>query len=1280
MPVGQPHVQVTVAPSGQSIVLLAKDGDGNSTTITSVAPSSEVQAVQLTGKPSGDAFALTFDGQTTSPIPTVDLPPSAYITWTFPTIVGHDYTIAAFWYANNSAVSTYYGFNVYQSGVSVSYLATSGEQTIGRSGTFTDAGVFLNDGITLVPWLSVTPSPVTASVDSMQMRQTATTDPSNGLFWAGGIRVEDTTASTITYYQVTSPSENITLSPGTTWYYFPVSPSYGGHEYITFNPGGLLDAYRINPGETTAAAVLQTALQALSTIGTGNVTVVDNSGSGAGNYQVTFTGDLENLPQNLMTCGDDAVSITETFLGGSLVPTLAINGGDPFLLPNRIYDENTPSPYVDFPLYQSTPAVQTGVVGELPFNNYTGFHPDYPDNAALSKFQSIAYEEGATGNFNFTRLTPGTYQFAITYNPNSITNGPFTYTPYSAVQVLIKDIDGNILATYSVDQTQAPSDYSDQGVEWKILGSFTTTKVLATLTLVMNTVGLPGPVGNVYQVATLDAVQLTQTASAQESIVLTDEDTVVLTLRDGWLTTAAGPVPGGAITVTGPSPIMPPFVDEPKTMMAGMNTEAHVCFYNYHSHSNLAYASSLWSLVGDTDDDAYPITLFTSRDGGGNVILPVRTTVQLIDPGESITAGDPGTGTYAINSGKFCMIWDGDPGLGLQAGAWSTAELLDVPKPDNVTGNWAVYNVTHSEQSAGVTIFLFAESSTPNPDDETGNTVLFHVSNVRIFPPDPTDPSGNTIWGLNTETNIFTEPPKFHPWYLYKLQNMQSLRFLAQTNTNLNPASQLSHFKAVTHANRFFGVKCGPGPAVTRIQAPTGDPYFYLGGTSVAVMQFTTATPHALWDGAYIATTGCGTAEFEGASLNLDGIGGLVHVIDDTNFICALLLNPVIGHTMLNVLTPTTGRLNYTCYGSTWPIQDMVDLVVAVGCTDMWFNMPLTMDTTDGGGAYQVAALLASLTPRGMKIHIEVGNEIWNFNFQTYAWCAIQQSVLLQTQIGGQEIYSANQIKAIHDQCVAAFSDAGRRSDLIRIVGGQAGNIGPTGPTLAQLRTLGAEFEEFCVAPYFSNWPASFYNQDQCRIFDQMTTDQLLDYMEIIATYGGYPEDAIGNQIPVLASYGYGDVKMVGYEGGIGNLVPYNPVGPNLNAPGIDPNYALRQNAVKRHPRMYWIILQFAQSYQDIGMTHWEYFDEGGVTILYDWGLYESANQQRGTGDPIADAFNITNPQAKNQVVSEEGGAWYHWSTLSTPPKTTKKIIGGRNGQIRTIGYPRGMYRSISHH
>ncbi len=139
--------QATVAPSGKSIVLLARDGAGASTNITSIASSSEVQSIQLVGTPAGNAFTLSFNGQTTASIPTTTSPPEIYFLWTFPTTVGHSYNLAVNYseivdFFDNFGAGAALGYEIIEGGVVVNTLiiGSNGDENLFQEGTRADDG------------------------------------------------------------------------------------------------------------------------------------------------------------------------------------------------------------------------------------------------------------------------------------------------------------------------------------------------------------------------------------------------------------------------------------------------------------------------------------------------------------------------------------------------------------------------------------------------------------------------------------------------------------------------------------------------------------------------------------------------------------------------------------------------------------------------------------------------------------------------------------------------------------------------------------------------------------------------------------------------------------------------------------------------------------------------------------------------------------------------------------------------------------------------------------
>ncbi len=257
-----------------------------------------------------------------------------------------------------------------------------------------------------------------------------------------------------------------------------------------------------------------------------------------GIYVVTFAGSLAGLPQSLITCSDSAVSIVEVTVGGN-APTLSINAGGPIILGNWVWGETSPGfPYAFCPLPQSAPAVQTFIVNMIPVVTIrisgTGLTSTIPRCPAA---RSSGGHSGLTMSFACTELPAGTYQFAATYPNTSFTQNGTPYQPSTATQFLVQDASGDTLATYSVDQTQAPSDYESEGHSWKILGSIT-TEVRGTLTLVMTTIGQSAATGGATQiVAILDAIRINRTSSDISRCVIGPDDVVTLDIPANWMTT-----------------------------------------------------------------------------------------------------------------------------------------------------------------------------------------------------------------------------------------------------------------------------------------------------------------------------------------------------------------------------------------------------------------------------------------------------------------------------------------------------------------------------------------------------------------------------------------------------------------------------------------------------------------------------------------------------------------------------------------------------------------------
>jgi hypothetical protein len=1278
-----PQFTATVAPSGESILLIAKDGEGNPTGITSVTSPNAIQQIQLTGVPSGNAFALSFGGQTTAPITTASSDPLVYFLWTFPTIAGHSYNLAVNFFGAHGGGFGSLGYEAITDAGVVSYTVlsdTSPDEFIDGS---------CPSGYPAF-WEPVA-SGIVATGSTTRLRCTAAIGNSIS---AAGVRVEDVTAGTVAHYDLTQEGSFSFVPAEGQWNTETSVNYYAGTQYYTYGGSGTGEVVVIAPGDSTATAILQSALWALSSVEPGGMSVLDQSGSGHGVYQVTCEGGLAGSTQPLITCSDPNVSITSISAGG-LAPTFTPPGGAAVPVTGWLPCENQALPAMIGVIPQLSPAVQTCPVGRLPYTSpaapaCVGFPQLYntaswngtltPAAGTLSNAPIFGWGEGMTMGFPFPLLTPGTYQIAITYPTSPITfttSVNSTVFPLStATQFLIKDNFGNILDTLSIDQSQPPVDYQSEGFGWKVLGSWTTTAANSGLLVVMTTVGQStAAAGEPQVVAILDGVQITRTSTPPPPPSLVDGGT--LSIPDGWCMTQAGAVPAiPSLAVAPPSPnaILPPFVAGPKTMRVGYNVEPMSYYNDFTPFSNMAYMIPAMGSVQDAN--GYPTRVVTPSYSPGTRDYPV-----LLGAGDTI-AGDPPEGSFVINPGLFAMMWDGDPRYILSSNnpQQTTVTLQSVPKPAGVTqANWAVYRIEFDPVQIAKPCFNFyLYGSTQDMElDPTGNTWVVDLANLALYPPDPTDPTGNTIWGLDTATNTYTYPPRWHPWFLGFLEGMQSIRFMDAMETNENPVYLYSDYKPDTHANRNSTSMVNQVIPVASVRQAPADIAWFQDYNQV-VMEVITSAPHGLYDGCAINFYGCGTAEFsDGTSQVMDGgVNGTVHVVDDVTLTIAAWAGNAPA-TMTNVLTPAGGTLVLPTRGTVWSLEDVASLAAAVPTvTCIHFNQSLTSDTSVGGCCDQTAAFFLANTPPGFKIYVEVGNEVWNGSFPTNAWGRFSEAAITGNYYGGYETWFADQCKRVHDRWVAIYAAAGRSDDVRCLYGMFTGQGGSAEVLLGRAQQNGARVDAVCIATYFDIWPNAFYSADQMPTFDKMTTAQMLDYMEFTVVYGGYTENDISYLPPILAKYGYSAAEIVAYEGSPSTLLPSSPLG--QSPPGVTPNYAIRQNSIKRHPRMYGALLQYAQTCQDAGLALWNYFDIGANPSFNCWNSYEYANQPRGTGDMVADAINVTNPLDKNKTFNEVGGAWHYWSTLVAPPvttTTTNKTIAGRNGRIRAIGFPKGEFR-----
>ena len=1214
-----------VAPSGKSVVLTFQDGANNPSSVTSIASPSEVQQVSVNGKPSGSAFTLSLGGQSTAPITVDSTQPVTYGTWTFPTTAGHSYRICR---PHDSASSaSLVGFEVIDGG-SVVLKFTASPRDADPGTAFSDSNALLLDGapITWIPF----PSNVTAAGTTLQVRITG----SDGFVLVDVLRVDDLTASTVTYYddqQLDSLSNPFLAGP----YLRPATANqlcYRG-TYTSFDyASGIGGRYLVHGG----ASVLQSALEALSSIGTGNVTVVDNSGNGTGVYRIAFGGTFTNQAAAILASSDSAAIVSEITHGGGF-PVVSINGGTGISCPDVLYyTQPSPSALVIIP--QPSPRVSTTQPGDLEASFSYSWFGDTNDRT-LRGGGVFTNDPTVTGTINFFKVTPGTYQFSAYWNPASTSYYGTIYTPGTAIVFKVVDQDGTVLATSTVDQTIAPADYSDLGVGWKVIATgITTTRPQSKLSLVISGAGLST---SAHVIATIHAAQLRRTSTDPVTVIGTS-DSATISLPGGIFITAAGVVPAiSNQTVTPPSAsaIIPAFNVSPKTARIGYNATQPNYYAHIISFSNLSYQAE-WDLGKSA----------ITKDVNG---YPTKIAAQhchaFVGGGTNISGMTKGNNPFP--SGRYTLLWDGDPSLTLDTFNGVGGNLTEVGTPSLTgTGNHRTFDLS-IPANLGYSPYISLAITGTTLDTNDGNYFL-DIRNVRIYPPDPADSTGNTAW---------VNPSKFHPSYLAKFRGASCLRFMDSLSTIGNNWANLAQFKQDSHCSR-AGLQTVAKNSVASIGNPSGNRYF---GPNFKVVQVTTTAAQSFFDAAFINLKGCGIVQFsDGSTADLTDANHLVKMVDSTHFL-VLLDEGSAPVTMTNTLTGGTVQAEQ---GTFYSINDIIDLVVATSVTDLWWNCPSSIDLTVGGGADQVASYLAAHLPVGVKVHVEFANECWNMLSPQYAWCHAVNTALHGGGTYDYMIYYADATKALHDRFQAMFSAVGRPNDVVHTYCGFAALPDRAGSIAARAKINGARIDEFAIAPYFNNKPTSGLSDHNLDIGTRMNSNQMLDFLEFNIEHGRH-ENYFTDHRTQLDTAGFPGTTLTTYEVAPETIVVMNPGygGPPNNFVDFYP----LMYAIKRHPRMFGIVSRMIQKFQDAGMDIWNHYMLCGGGTVYAWDAWDWWNQQVGTGDPTVDAINITNPVAMNEVKSQTAGALQRWAALVHSPVKVSTPI--RNAKLRASGLRRGM-------
>lgn len=688
--------------------------------------------------------------------------------------------------------------------------------------------------------------------------------------------------------------------------------------------------------------------------------------------------------------------------------------------------------------------------------------------------------------------------------------------------------------------------------------------------------------------------------------ILKSTDVLTISWPTGWASTTLGTV-GAATNLAVTNTISQAdftLAPGPRSMLIGTNLEGDNVAQTAYRYVDLAHR--IQGPLGLTSDgNGYPLT----STG------PTIGNVAYIQP--QLMAGGAMDGYYAFDYDSAIDT------LSFNAINLTITEILPLQRLTGGVGNRRVFRFQASGNQASV--WLQITSNTKNPADPTGATWLHDLQNLRILAPDPADP---------TRLTAYVNPPKWHPQLDRSLAGLRGLRTMDLFWTNnsnmvdyadLVPASRLGYVMP-TRTEAL---------AVAEFRGYTGtDPAFDT--TAQVIAQITLAAPPVkpLVDGMFLVYSGSGTVTLtNGQTLPASWAGGNIRVLSPTVFLVRISNGPG-GQAMTNVLTG--GTVGYSV-GSGMPVCDIIDRAnSSPSLTDLWLNVPFT---ANDDWVTQLGSYCGANLRRGVKVHVEFSNECWNPSFwQWYSCCVLTRTLGL----GGFNDYVPGycvRTNQVHNLFVAAMGLYGRSNDVIRTFGTQGAGPGYTQQIAAFCQTNKIPIDELAVAPYFDNGPPEPSLQP---IYDTgLTTDQQIDLCFLNLKYNGLITGMTASHRAILNASGFTSTALVCYEGGPDVMICPSAV-----------NHDARNQAVTWHPRMFAWNLAFLQALQDNGISQFYRFYYAGTISQYSWSTYWLPNQLPGTGDPVLDLLNITNPQSP-LVRSQAGGADQRWAALVPKPTIT---------------------------
>jgi hypothetical protein len=558
------------------------------------------------------------------------------------------------------------------------------------------------------------------------------------------------------------------------------------------------------------AAQLQSSIGSLASVGSGNVTVTQVNPATiptqGPTFNISFAG---TTAYPTLVASDPAVTIVHNFVGGSS-PSLLLNGATTLPLTGPIMNVSPNWTMYVLPQY---PAATYASANQNQFTlvNLANWVTNIPSGFAYVTF---ANNQGFTGSFQFQGLRPGQYKISGTWP--SVTNAT------AAASLAVTDGSGNALFSATFDQTKTPADFTEGGVGWKDLGTFTLTGSDSSVVCALSNAGAAGS----YLVA--DSFRLGRT-DGLTSTILKSTDVLTFSAPENWGTAGNGPIAGSyAMPVTnlvGGSYLVP-FTSVPKPMAVGANIQGDA-ITQPPVYANLARKMTQpFYYTSNPDANGYP-TILQSASSETPITVP------------SYDGNGKGRGVPLLANGNYTVLWDGTSNVALKCEGLYDTYVEDTTQriTGQTTGNRKVYAVQAGVDFApSLSVIVYGTTQNSN------GTYNADIRNLRVYGP---------------EINL-ANPPKYHPNFLSKLQGLTCLRFmdaLGTNNSNVHDYSDLmsGQWLSVTSPTR---VVAAP---IVSVQGYTGtDPYFNK--ADAVVMLVTTSVPHTLNDGQRVSLSGASTA------------------------------------------------------------------------------------------------------------------------------------------------------------------------------------------------------------------------------------------------------------------------------------------------------------------------------------------------------------------------------------------------------------------------------------